>query len=1188
MGKFFLITFILLLTTQFIDAQEADTTSTTKLSAKQIKSVLDNIVEKQYFNDEDDEKPLYNLLWKISGNGLSKPSYLFGTMHVRNYRAFNFPKELYDAIEDVDAFSMEFHPDSMISGALSHCYFDDSYFSKKEILTYKENETPGLGFTEPRSLEGMLNRDGYYSGKKTFVDAYLYDMARMRGKNIHGLEELADYYKIENKNMGLSKDFLLQTHNKYDLLSIYHEGNIDSIYNYMAMVHDTTSRRFITLLIDRNRSMAERMHELIQKEAVFNTMGSAHLGGDRGVVNLLRQMGYTLEAVKPTFDYEEVETEEVIPDGFTFNNHRDGYKVVYPSSPFIPNLDSLQFAKYTYGDIGRNSFYESYCLDFTDYDSLTFKMVERKVVISLLKQDYDNEIDTSYLVDHASGLYSREFIISSGTYNSSSYYRLRIFQDDRRAYVLLYKSLKEDLNFQEANRFFDSFEVIPVTERSRKKAYTYVNTTGAYKVIFPETFAEFKLEEDFYDEDLIVNIHYSGFINDLSDRKYLVRYQDAPPGRYISNDSLIYGEIVDQLKRQYGRLKSVEKISKDGVEGIRVELKRKRKSSYAEIFTRGSRSYVVLVVHEKEDKRALAFLDSFRLLPLQKQEYREYTGANEVFTAKFPSQKVYVDTIISSLPHSMKQLVRFGVTDSLTGQTSALLQYEISPYAQIEDIDDLLSQFMEEQDFEKIIESKQEKGYLYKKTQSSSGRVVTELEFRQLGNYVLGKLASYPNEAIPLENKDLFFNSVQLKKHDANFDLSSSKKTLVLEHLASEDSLKQVEALAFLNYYTYSSADLDPLFKAIKSPFFDDRDSLKNRKTSIIAKLSAFEDERVSSFLLSSLKDTLCVNCQVAILDAILKSENPQKYDVLFETLQSPDFRVSNPKTLSEALSVFAESIDLTSKYMDELWMLNRQNSYDFNLTDILKDHILNGNAKKLKLNDHKDEIVALAQKYCVIEDTLANSKELSNETVKNITVLLGELSDDKSMTYLKSLELASNYTVRKFAVLGLLKRGAEVQQNVIDSLLMEDSERLSTFLLLKKLKREDLINTDYTQPYLLAQSQMYMMYSEAADLNSYDQPDTLAFLGEGNYDMKGVNYTYYIFRMYTANSKRDSKRYLSVGNLPKYGGYIGVSGLHPEKGFDSKAKFTTTDWTHYDRYTYYRDAKRMLNTAVRKNKYKD
>src|SRR5688572_13982506 len=47
------------------------------------------------------------LLWKISGNGLAKTSFLYGTMHLQDKRLFYFGDSLYHYLEQADGYSME-------------------------------------------------------------------------------------------------------------------------------------------------------------------------------------------------------------------------------------------------------------------------------------------------------------------------------------------------------------------------------------------------------------------------------------------------------------------------------------------------------------------------------------------------------------------------------------------------------------------------------------------------------------------------------------------------------------------------------------------------------------------------------------------------------------------------------------------------------------------------------------------------------------------------------------------------------------------------------------------------------------------------------------------------------------------------------------------------------------------------
>jgi len=53
-----------------------------------------------------------SLFWEISGNGLKKPSYLFGTMHVSNKMAFHLSDSFYNAIQNTDMVALELNPEN--------------------------------------------------------------------------------------------------------------------------------------------------------------------------------------------------------------------------------------------------------------------------------------------------------------------------------------------------------------------------------------------------------------------------------------------------------------------------------------------------------------------------------------------------------------------------------------------------------------------------------------------------------------------------------------------------------------------------------------------------------------------------------------------------------------------------------------------------------------------------------------------------------------------------------------------------------------------------------------------------------------------------------------------------------------------------------------------------------------------
>lgn len=128
------------------------------------------------------------LLWRITGKGQTKPSYLFGTMHLTDKRIFNFGDSVYRAIENTDGLAIEISPDEMgLYYANKLLYENDETKSVKEVLSKKEfkryNAALAKKFGKPADevttgdvlrVKNQWIGDMLEKGEmSTFVDAFL-------------------------------------------------------------------------------------------------------------------------------------------------------------------------------------------------------------------------------------------------------------------------------------------------------------------------------------------------------------------------------------------------------------------------------------------------------------------------------------------------------------------------------------------------------------------------------------------------------------------------------------------------------------------------------------------------------------------------------------------------------------------------------------------------------------------------------------------------------------------------------------------------------------------------------------------------------------------------------------------------------------------------------------------------------
>jgi uncharacterized protein YbaP (TraB family) len=92
------------------------------------------------FNALSQQKPHYSLLWRISGKGLTQPSYLFGTMHVKDKRAFNFSDSVMLALQQCRHFALEVHPDTVMKELYNLIANNDTLRNIDKLLSKEEYE----------------------------------------------------------------------------------------------------------------------------------------------------------------------------------------------------------------------------------------------------------------------------------------------------------------------------------------------------------------------------------------------------------------------------------------------------------------------------------------------------------------------------------------------------------------------------------------------------------------------------------------------------------------------------------------------------------------------------------------------------------------------------------------------------------------------------------------------------------------------------------------------------------------------------------------------------------------------------------------------------------------------------------------------------------------------------------------
>jgi uncharacterized protein YbaP (TraB family) len=261
------------------------------------------------------------LLWKVSGNGLKKPSFLFGTFHLLCKEDIHFSDQLIMAMKLSDKIYMEMDMDDPSILFSSMLYMNMKDGKKLEDL-YTPDEYKRLQHyfadtlkmpvmllqrTKPYFLVALLYPKMMECNSPAGVETELVKMAKEDGKEIRGLETMQFQasvfdsipYEWQAKELLKNIDSFSVYKNEFDtMLAFYKAQQLDSLKNMISKSEFGSDQYSDLLLNNRNKNWVSQLKDIMKNESVFVAVGAGHLVGDSGVINLLKKEGYKVEPLE--------------------------------------------------------------------------------------------------------------------------------------------------------------------------------------------------------------------------------------------------------------------------------------------------------------------------------------------------------------------------------------------------------------------------------------------------------------------------------------------------------------------------------------------------------------------------------------------------------------------------------------------------------------------------------------------------------------------------------------------------------------------------------------------------------------------------------------------------------------------------------------------------------------------------
>lgn len=270
-----------------------------------------------------------SLLWRIGGKDLDKPSFLFGTIHLITKEAYFFSEAMQSAFDETQRVTFEIDMDEMTDFSNIFAMMSGMYMKNgttlRDLLTPEEYQVVAdhfrkiglpLSFLErikPMFLSMMAGEDlmsfkpGSDSTAMTSYELELMDKARKQDKDIAGLETMEFQmslfdsipYEAQAKMLLGSIQAGEQGDDQLEqMIRLYLDQDIQGMQQIMDDDPEGLGDYEELLLQKRNRSWIPVMEKMMAEGPTFFAVGAGHLGGEQGVINLLRQAGYTLTPVK--------------------------------------------------------------------------------------------------------------------------------------------------------------------------------------------------------------------------------------------------------------------------------------------------------------------------------------------------------------------------------------------------------------------------------------------------------------------------------------------------------------------------------------------------------------------------------------------------------------------------------------------------------------------------------------------------------------------------------------------------------------------------------------------------------------------------------------------------------------------------------------------------------------------------
>lgn len=1060
------------------------------------------------------------LLWRISGNGLSKPSYLFGTIHLTDKRLFRFDDSVYAAIEHTDGLAIELNLND-VAGYYINSMFEakDNDVKLNDVLSDKElkdMEQP-LSRRFNKSSKDITIKDvlkernkwlnGYFSKGEmpTFVDAYLFERAKRMGKWVGGIEDMEDQAGLmdgADVKLFLAED---ETLTLEQMIKLYINQDLEGIARSIGGFGKDYQDIVLTR---RNIKMARRMDSLSAQRSMFFAVGCAHLPGDSGVISLLRARGFTVE---PVYCEKRTQADKYpMPDEVEMWVQMEDKQKLYtvevpgiPGSVMVYDHTEMKFLL----DFSNLS---GYCImaSVNPVDERTDEDLYRDFATNIFKR---KRFAAPKRIEQ-DGVIGAEYIDRKDNY----YIRMRLFRKGVVSYVVwMYARNEANVLSAKADRFFATLKLKPPGE-VKIGSHLFVDSVLSISMNTPavmEPSAKLNKQMGDGNESWDV-IFYTG--QELNTGAYTMLVgKQAKASNYISNDSTILEELYEMYKEKSGATREWTTIK-----GYRAMMLNGKVDNFAMKMLGivvGNRNIVLMRLSSvgATDSVFQQMVNSIQFLYPKRADWKVRMDSAATFAVNVPNEFRTLERSNFSKERNfysfdtLTALNYYINTDTLsayvwTSNDSVFLYEKAKEYLAKNDV--VLTVTMGS------VNGKRCQDVLLRKEGSGTYQ---RLRLVPHGNILYVLLLAGARAQVIGEDALAFFNSFALK-YAPPTDIYSYKGDRLLADLSSSDSLTRALAYNGLMQGDWQIKDKAKLLTALEQSYlpiyYIDTTTINEELGAVLAK--KYGDDVVPQLSAIYRRLSSKPKLQMHVAESIAAVKTTTAFDTFFSIIRNWPKGATEYSPMRAKLS---DSLELLALYTDDLVGL-LADSGTAKLAIILLDNLNDsGKIAANKLPKVTEGVLA----YCKAYGSAVIARTSADWSAYYLLSLLDSIKTPSTLEELARFSKAKDVYVAKKAALRLLANKREVPQDVWRAVAAIDKTRIVLYNELKNVDQLALYPKEYLKQRAFATSFVYSLADdnelEVASITSIGERK--AIIGEHKFR----------FLLYEVLFEGDAEKYLAV-----------------------------------------------------------